>query len=50
MGFAPAPVSGQLTFHQFGRAFYIYYGVGSKASTRTRQAVVAMLDSLRIKP
>jgi hypothetical protein len=47
-GLCTGPVSGQLMFHQLGRAFYIYYGVGSKASTRTRQAIVAILDSLRI--
>ncbi len=47
-GLCIRPVSGQLMSHQLGRAFYIYYGVGSKASTRTRQAIMAILDSLRI--
>jgi hypothetical protein len=47
-GLCTEPVSGQLMFHQLGRAFYIYYGVGSRASTRTRRAVAAILDSLHI--
>ncbi|MFL5953125.1 MAG: hypothetical protein ACJ76I_03345 [Gaiellaceae bacterium] len=49
-GLCTRPVSGQLMFHQLGRAFYIYYGVGSKASTPTRHAIVAILESLRISP
>jgi hypothetical protein len=40
--------SGQITFHERGRAFYIYYGIGRRASPETRIAVRALLDSLRI--
>ncbi len=48
-GLCTGPVSGQLTFRERGRAFYVYYGVGRKASPATRCAVVAVLDSLRIR-
>ena len=40
--------SGQITFRERGRAFYVYYGVGRRASPATRIAVRALLDSLRI--
>jgi hypothetical protein len=41
--------SGQITFQERGRAFYIYYGIGKRASPATRIAVRALLDSLRIR-
>jgi hypothetical protein len=40
--------SGQITFHERGRAFYVYYGIGKRASPATRIAVRALLESLRI--
>ena len=40
--------SGQITFHERGRAFYVYYGIGKRASSAMRIAVRALLDSLRI--
>lgn len=40
--------SGQITFHERGRAFYVYYGIGKRASPGTRIALRALLDSLRI--
>jgi hypothetical protein len=40
--------SGQITFHERGRAFYVYYGIGARATPATRIAVRALLDSLRI--
>jgi hypothetical protein len=40
--------SGQITFQERGRAFYVYYGIGRRASPATRIAVGALLDSLRI--
>jgi hypothetical protein len=40
--------SGEITFHERGRAFYAFYGIGKRASPATRNAVRALLDSLRI--
>jgi hypothetical protein len=40
--------SGQITFQERGRAFYVYYGIGKRASPATRIAVRALLDSLLI--
>ena len=40
--------SGQITFQERERAFYVYYGIGTRASPATRIAVRALLDSLRI--
>jgi hypothetical protein len=40
--------SGEITFHERGRAFYVFYGIGKRASPATRIAVRALLDSLRI--
>lgn len=42
--------SGQLTFQQGGRAFYVYYGFGPMASKATRARAAALLDSMRITP
>jgi hypothetical protein len=40
--------SGQITFQERGRAFYVYYGIGKRASPATWITVRALLDSLRI--
>jgi hypothetical protein len=40
--------SGQITFQERGRAFYVYYGIGTRTSPAVRVAVRALLDSLRI--
>ena len=40
--------SGEITFQERGRAFYVFYGIGTRASPATRIAVRALLDSLRI--
>jgi hypothetical protein len=40
--------SGEITFQERGRAFYVFYGIAKRASSATRIAVRALLDSLRI--
>ncbi|MFL5960281.1 MAG: hypothetical protein ACJ75G_08470 [Gaiellaceae bacterium] len=40
--------SGELTFKQRCRAFYVFYGIGRKASKLVRARVVALLDSMKI--
>ena len=40
--------SGEIPFKESGRAFYVFYGIGKRASPATRDAVRALLDSLRI--
>ena len=47
-GLCTPPNSGQIAFHEGGRAFYVFYGVGTKASRATRAEAAALLDSLRI--
>jgi hypothetical protein len=42
--------SGQLSFQEKGRAFYVYYGFGRKASQATRVQAAALLDNMRIAP
>ena len=37
-----------MTFRERGRAFYVFYGIGKRASAVTRRQVRALLDSLRI--
>ena len=37
-----------MAFHERGRAFYVFYGIGKRASPATRIAVRALLDSLWI--
>lgn len=49
-GLCTPPNSGQIAFQERGRAFYVYYGIGPKASPATRADAVALLDSLRIAP
>lgn len=49
-GLCTPPNSGQISFHEAGRAFYVYYGIGPKASRTTRADAAALLDSLRIAP
>jgi hypothetical protein len=40
--------SGEITFREHGRAFYVFYGIGKRASPTTRIAVRNLLDSMRI--
>jgi hypothetical protein len=47
-GLCTPPDSGQIAFRQGGRAFYVYYGLGRRASHATRAQAAAILDSLRI--
>jgi hypothetical protein len=49
-GLCTPPNSGELTFREHGRAFYIFYGFGRRASTATRAQAMQLLDSLRIEP
>jgi hypothetical protein len=42
--------SGQLSFQERGRAFYVYYGFGPNASKTTRVRAAALLDNMRIAP
>jgi hypothetical protein len=49
-GLCTPPNSGQIAFHEGGRAFYVFYGIAPKAPRATRAAAPALLDSLRIAP
>jgi hypothetical protein len=40
--------SGELTFQEKGRAFYVFYGFGRNASKLTRARAVVLLDNMRI--
>jgi hypothetical protein len=40
--------SGEITFRERGRAFYVFYGIGKRASPATRREARLLLDSLRI--
>ena len=42
--------SGELSFQEKGRAFYVFYGFGPKASDSTRGTAVALLDNMQIAP
>lgn len=47
-GLCTPPDSGETTFRERGRAFYLFYGIGKRASAATRRHVRALLDSLQI--
>lgn len=47
-GLCTPPDSGEITFRERGRAFYLFYGIGRRASATTRRQVGALVDSLRI--
>jgi hypothetical protein len=47
-GLCTPAYSGQLMFQERGRAFYVYYGIGTRASAAMSGAVRSLLDSLRI--
>jgi hypothetical protein len=49
-GSCTPPNSGELTFREHRRAFYIFYGFGRSASTATHAKAMQLLDSLRIEP
>jgi hypothetical protein len=49
-GLCTPPNSGQIAFHEGGRAFYVFYGIGPKAPRATRAEAAALLESLRISP
>jgi hypothetical protein len=40
--------SGEIVFHERGRAFYLFYGIGRRASPATRAALTRLVDSLEI--
>jgi hypothetical protein len=48
-GLCTPPGSGEILFQERGRAFYVFYGIGAKASRTTHAETTALLDSLRIK-
>jgi hypothetical protein len=47
-GLCTPPDSGELTFREHGRAFYVFYGLGRKAPRRVRAQAAALLDRIRI--
>jgi len=47
---ASPPNRGELTIREHGRAFYVFYGFGTRASTATHVRAMQLLDSLRIEP
>jgi len=47
-GLCTPPDSGEITFRERGRAFYIFYGIGRRAPAKVRRQVRALLDSLWI--
>jgi hypothetical protein len=49
-GLCTPPNSGEIAFKQGGRAFYIFYGIGRRASPTTRAQARALLDGLGIAP
>jgi len=49
-GLCTPPNSGELTFREHGRAFYLFYGFGTRAATATHAQAMQLLDSLRIEP
>jgi hypothetical protein len=49
-GLCTPPNSGEIPFQDRGRAFYVFYGIGPKASRATRAEAAALLDRLRIRP
>ena len=49
-GLCTPPDSGEILFQEGGRAFYVFYGIGAKASRATHAEAAALLDSLRISP
>src|SRR5712691_1528240 len=49
-GLCTPPNSGELTFREHRRAFYVFYGFGTRASTATHTKVMQLLDSLQIEP
>jgi hypothetical protein len=47
-GLCTPPDSGELTFREHGRAFYVFYGFGRRAPARIRAQAEALLDGMRI--
>jgi hypothetical protein len=47
-GLCTPPDSGELTFRQHGRAFYVFYGFGRKAPQRIRAQAERLLDRMQI--
>lgn len=47
-GLCTPPNSGELTFREHGRAFYVFYGFGREAPARIRAHAEALLDGMRI--
>jgi hypothetical protein len=49
-GLCTRPDSGEIPFQDGGRAFYVFYGIGTNATRATRAGAAAFLDRLRISP
>jgi hypothetical protein len=49
-GLCTPPNSGEIPFQEGGRAFYVFYGIGPKASRATRAKAALLLDRLHIRP
>lgn len=49
-GLCTPPDSGEISFQEGRRAFYVFHGIGPKASQATRAEATTLLDSLRIVP
>jgi hypothetical protein len=49
-GLCTPPNSGEIPFQEGGRAFYVFYGIGPKASRAMRAKGAELLDRLRIRP
>jgi hypothetical protein len=47
-GLCAPPDSGELTFRQHGRAFYVFYGFGRRAPHRIRAQAEQLLDRMQI--
>ncbi|HJQ75338.1 MAG TPA: hypothetical protein VJ814_10640 [Gaiellaceae bacterium] len=47
-GLCTPPDSGELPFKSHGRAFYVFYGFGRRASRRIRAQASALLDGMQI--
>jgi hypothetical protein len=47
-GLCTPPDSGELTFRQHGRAFYVFYGFGRKAPQRIRAQAEQLLERMQI--
>jgi hypothetical protein len=49
-GLCTPPDSGEIPFRESGRAFYLFFGIGTNATSSTRRALHRLVDSIRITP